>query len=211
GDALHLNFEFPDAAFYGDDYPVTITLENVSDTTLYDLHHMIQVEQGMQIYYSDGSVKEKISVSDYQTLGVGEFNPGDKLIIEASVNIFFNSEIMQNMLQSWIDVVDGVEQLIQAVKLVKTVVEVATSVYGCVNGCIGAIDEFVESAGKMTDEIKMLAKLSKNLLELKEACEGESENALQAADDFASSGLGAALELIASDPGRYLSDGFGYR
>ena len=32
---MHMNFIFPDSAFYGDDYTITIELENVSDKILY--------------------------------------------------------------------------------------------------------------------------------------------------------------------------------
>lgn len=60
GNALHLDFSFPDAAFYGEDYPVTITLTNVSDITLYNVSHVITgVEQGRVTYYSDGHVEEE--------------------------------------------------------------------------------------------------------------------------------------------------------
>lgn len=70
GDALHLHFEFPNAAYHGEDYPITITLTNVSDITLYNINHMVQIEQGMIVYYSDGTKKEKIERSSWKSIGV---------------------------------------------------------------------------------------------------------------------------------------------
>ncbi|WP_444433061.1 leucine-rich repeat protein [Ruminococcus sp.] len=70
GNTLNLHFDFPNAAYYGEDYPITITLSNVSDKTLYNINHIVQIEQGMEIYYSDGSKKEKIEKSSWKSIGV---------------------------------------------------------------------------------------------------------------------------------------------
>ncbi len=64
-------------------------------TFLYNVNHLVQIEQGMEIYYSDGTSKEKIEKSSWESIGVKAFHPGDKIIMETSVNIFFESEMME--------------------------------------------------------------------------------------------------------------------
>lgn len=41
GNALHLNFSFPSVTYEDDDYPMVITLTNVSDITLYNVHNSL--------------------------------------------------------------------------------------------------------------------------------------------------------------------------
>ena len=98
GDALHLHYEFPNSAYFGEDYPVTITLTNVSDRTLYNVSHLItEVEQGKIIYDPADGTKDIVytSESDESWFAFApEFKPGDKLVIELSIEILFGSEYM---------------------------------------------------------------------------------------------------------------------
>lgn len=98
GDALHLHYEFPNSAYFGQDYPVTITLTNVSDRTLYNVSHLItEVEQGKIIYDPADGTKDIVytSESDESWFAFApEFKPGDKLVIELSIEILFGSEYM---------------------------------------------------------------------------------------------------------------------
>lgn len=201
GNALHLHFEFPDTAYYAEDYTITSTLTNVSDITLYNIQHLVQVEQGMSVYYSDGSSKTKIEVSDWASSGVvREFHPGDQIIIEMSVNIFFKSEVIQHELEKLIGIVDGVENLVNAVKVVKTVFELVSICAGCVDGCASAIDEIVDGAVELTKKMKLFKELHACLVEFIDIY-GETGNAtLDAAISLGNSGLQATLGLLTADP-----------
>jgi len=201
GDALHLHFDFPDTAYYAEDYIITATLTNVSDITLYNVRHLVQVEQGMGVYYSDGSSKHKIEVSDWADSGLlREFQPGDQIIIEMSVNIFFQSEVIQYQLEQLIGVVDDIENLVNAVKVVKTVFELVNIVSGCVNGCASAIDNIVDGAVELTNKMKLFKELHACLVEFIDVY-GETGNAtLDAAISLGNSGIQATLALLTADP-----------
>ena len=206
GNALHLHFEFPDAAYYGEDYPITITLENVSDITLYNISHAVQIEQGMEIFYSDGTSKSRIERSQWETVGVKEFHPGDKLIIEASVNIFFKSELMEQKLQQWIGFVDDVEQLMNAFKMLKTAYNATESLINCVSGCSRALDGFVASAGTSADKVELFKQLHGKISGLMLSYSKSGNKTLDAAVKLANSGVSASLNAITDDPDEWLKN-----
>ncbi len=206
GDALHLHFEFPNAAYYGEDYPITITLTNVSDITLYNINHMVQIEQGMIVYYSDGTKKEKIERSSWKSIGVREFHPGDKIMIETSVNIFFESEIIQMELEKLIGIVDGIEQLVNAFKAIQTAIDATDALINCVSGCSKALDDFNFSSGGDQEKLELFKQLHSRITGLASSYTTSGNKTIDAAVGLANSGVNASLNAITSDPDEWLKN-----
>ena len=206
GNALNLHFEFPNAAYYGVDYPITITLTNVSDITLYNVSHMVQIEQGMIIYYADGSKKEKIELSDWKVVGVKEFHPGDQIIIQASVNIFFQSERIQMELEKLIGIVDGIEQLVNAYKAIQTAIDATNALFNCVDGCSKSLDNFNFSAGGDKDKLELFKQLYGKISGLASSYSTSGNKTLDAAAALANSGLNVSLNAITNDPDKWLKE-----
>ncbi|MGN1418891.1 MAG: leucine-rich repeat protein [Acutalibacteraceae bacterium] len=209
GNAMHLHFEFPDAAYYGVDYPVTITLTNVSDKTLYNVCHAIKgIEQGRITYYSDGSVEKEVYM-DTGFVGrefVKEFNPGDKIVIELSINILFESKLMEYQLEKMIGFVDNVESFINAYKGVMAGLNALKAVSNCVSGCIKALDKFASSSyGLTSDKIELATKLHKSLSKLYGAYTSSGNKAFDGASKLANSTLSLTLHAITSDPVEFLT------
>ncbi len=204
GSALNLHFEFPSAAYYGEDYPITITLTNVSDRTLYNVNHMVQIEQGMEVFYSDGSSKEKIETSDWKAFGVEEFNPGDKIIIETSVNIFFESEIMQAKIESYIGMIDGLEQLVEAYKAVNVAANAIDGLKSCVSGCVKALDDFVASSTVSKAKAELFKQLHSKLSGLYSKYSKSGSKTFDAVAGLANSGISTTLNVITNDPQDWL-------
>ena len=206
GNALHLHYEFPDSTYYNDDYPITVTLENVSDITLYNLSHKIQIEQGMVYYYADGSTTEQIDPSQWYSSGViPEFHPGDKLIMEMTVNIFFKSERIEQKLEELIDIVDGVEQLLNAYKAVKTCIEVVETTQKAISGAAKALDQ-IDFTLQNVDKKKLIlgAELGKSISELWMACSTSGNKTFDEVLKTANAGVNVALDAITNDPEDWL-------
>ena len=208
GDALHLHFEFPNAAFYGEDYPIKITLENVSDITLYNISHKIQIVQGMEYYYADGTTYSKIETSEWFSSGkLREFHPGDKIIMEADVNIFFQSEKIAGQLQNMCDLVTGMEELMKAYKAVQAGLDAAKFLENVISGCAEAIDNFdftlsTETAAKL----ELFRELHKNISSIYLAYSKFDNDFFDAAIRLANSGVGAAMNAICEDPDTWLRE-----
>ena len=97
GSALNMNIYIPRYTFKGDNYPVRIELENVSDRTLYNVsNRIIGIYEGQVTYYSDGSCEEEYLLSSGAEPPVFEhdFKPGDKLVIQTTVTILFESKLI---------------------------------------------------------------------------------------------------------------------
>ncbi len=206
GDALHLHFEFPNAAYHAEDYPIRITLENVSDITLYNINHMVQIEQGMKVYYSDGTSKERIETSEWESVGVEKFNPGDQIIIEVDVNIFFESEVIQWELEKLIGIVDGIEQLINAIDAIQTVLDITKGLMNCVDGCVEALDNFDFSSVTNMSKLKLFKELYKNISELASSYATSGDKTIDAAVGLTNTGIIAVLDAITSDPAEWLEN-----
>lgn len=206
GNALSLHFEFPDSAYYGENYPITITLENVSDVTLYNLSHAVQIEQGMEIFYSDGTSKQKIERSKWETVGVDEFRPGDKIIIQTSVNIFFESEVIERKLEQWVGFVDDIEQLMNAFKMLKTAYDATESLINCVSGCSKALDSFILSSGGSSDKLELFKQLHSKISGLALSYSTSGNKTLDAAVKLANSGVSTSLNAITNDPDEWLKN-----
>ncbi len=125
GSAMHMTFEVPGIVYYGKNCPVRVTLENVSDMPVYFMTHKINsVGQYKILSYSDGnSVKE-----EYGTAGGGSiyreiFNPGEKMIIELSTNILFDSDFIKERFFDTGASIDGLDTMIKAFEVYEKAAE----------------------------------------------------------------------------------------
>jgi len=99
GSAMRLTYYVPDAAYYGKQYTFRAELENVSDRTLYNVSHLITgLKQCKITHYSDGKVEETVYSNEGNVASdfAKYFRPGDKLVLEVSTTIQFESEIIQD-------------------------------------------------------------------------------------------------------------------
>ena len=208
GNALHLHFEFPNAAYHGEDYPITITLTNVSDITLYNISHKVQIEQGMETYYSDGTHKERVETSDWISSGViSEFHPGDQIVIETSVNIFFESEIMERKLESMIGKITGAEQFLEGMKAVQAGIDATDALIDCVTGCSNALDHFDFDLSTESDaKLELFKQLQSRISDLTLSYSTSGNKTIDAAVKLANSGVSATLNAITEDPDEWLKN-----
>ncbi|MBE5874618.1 MAG: hypothetical protein E7287_09480, partial [Lachnospiraceae bacterium] len=205
GNALRLHFEFPNAAYTGEDYPITITLTNVSDTTLYNINHKVQIVQGMEIYYSDGSSKKRIEESDWKYKNAPKFKPGDSIVIETSVNIFFESEIMKKKLEELVGIVDDVEKIANTFDAIETVIDVTGSLVDCIGGCAKALSS-ADLSNFSPSKLKATTKMCNVIAELDSACKTGNNDVIGASSSFVTTGMSATLNAISSDPVEWLTE-----
>ena len=180
GSAMHMTFYVPDAAFHDDDYTVRIELENVSDKVIYNVRHRItDIEQYKITYYSDGTQ----TTTDYDTptdndrISVPEFYPGDKLIMEVPIRILFESEMIQNQLESFLGSMQQFKQLLNAYKAVSTGIGLFTDLFGYIRNSSKILDDFI-SGSKVIDAVKkqVCLKLVDELSKLLEKCTNSPDN-----------------------------------
>ena len=180
GSAMHMTFYVPDAAFHDDDYTVRIELENVSDKVIYNVRHRItDIEQYKITYYSDGTQ----TTTDYDTptdndrISVPEFYPGDKLIMEVPIRILFESEMIQNQLESFLGSMQQFKQLLNAYKGVSTGIGLFTDLFGYIRNSSKILDDFI-SGSKVIDAVKkqVCLKLVDELSKLLEKCTNSPDN-----------------------------------
>ena len=210
GDALHLHFEFPNAAYYGEDYPVTITLTNVSDITLYNVTHRITyIEQGRVTYYSDGSVDKEVYMAESDASWykfVPEFKPGDKIVIELGINIMFESKLIEYQIEQMIKQVDAAEQFINGFKAVMAGLNAANTLVNVITGCSVAIgsflgaDDYASIAGNKANLFKALHSKISSL----DKYMTSGNKTFDAAAKLANTGLSATLNAITEDPETWL-------
>ena len=89
-----------------------------------------------------------------------EFHPGDKIIIETAVNIFFQSELIQYEIEKLIGMADGAEQIMKAFKAIQSGIEAAEMLQKCVSSCAKSLDVFDFT---LTNESEKKTELSKNV------------------------------------------------
>ena len=205
GNAMHLDFEFPNATYYNDDYPIKITLTNVSNKPLYNVNHMVQIEQGMEVHYNDGSVDKKIKKSQWESIGVEQFNPGDKIIIEASVNVFFKSKKIEQQLNKYIDMVDDMENIINMYNAAKSIYDIASGFKNTIDGCMKGIDLFVNSAGMASDKIALAKELKKSIVDFTLKYSKSENDVIDAIIKTSSSSVGLQLESLSKNPEEWIS------
>ena len=212
GNALRLHFEFPDAAFTGQEYPVTVTLTNVSNKSLYHVTSLISdIEQGRVTYYSDGHVEKEVYINTgfVGSEFVEEFKPGDKLVIQLDITILFESVLMNYYKEQAVGFVDGIEQLMKAVNMVQTAESVFTSLVGAVKGCSKALDNFMSNLSP-ADEIaigiekmKLARELWKNLSSLRKYTTTGNKVADRALDLMDASVING-LDMLTKNPAEFL-------
>ena len=63
--------------------------------------------------YSDGHTEEKVykDQKNLGSIGVDEFKPGDKLVIQLTTNIMFQSEVIHRELNKCIGIVDIIKKI----------------------------------------------------------------------------------------------------
>ncbi|MGN0468947.1 MAG: hypothetical protein ACI4GY_09510, partial [Acutalibacteraceae bacterium] len=194
GNALKLSFEMPDIAYYGEDYPITVSLTNVSDIALYNINHALAVYQGMEYYYSDGRTKKKLQTSPGNSFSVDCLNPGDSIIIETTVNIFFESEVINMAKQSMIEEVNRLEKANKIYKIISTTLDAANSICENAKTVVVSIKELelvVEPASlsAVCDLYEEITDFAKTLSDDKEASDKlfkYSDKLVDIADDISS-------------------------
>ena len=155
GSAMKMTFHIPEAAYKDVDYTVKIELENVSDKVLYNVTHSITGwEQGKITYYSDGSEVREIYGSGGMvgSKDISAFYPGDKIVIEVSFEILFESTIMKNLMET----VNQAEQLSESFQAIKSAYDLIKSLTGFCSSAGSSLDKIIK-AGKVTDTEKMKA------------------------------------------------------
>ncbi|MBQ3006387.1 MAG: leucine-rich repeat protein [Clostridia bacterium] len=211
GNALHLNFTFPNAAYHGDDYPITITLTNVSDKTLYNVSHCITgLKQSKIVHYSDNTVKNVLYVDtggvDYKF--AKEFKPGDKIVMELTTNILFESELIEYKLEKYCSYIDGFEQLYNTYKAVKIIESVSTSLVKCISNCSTALDNFMKdatsSAGILYDKIELSKTLYSEISNLYSQVTTSGSAIFDSAAYMTYTGLLGILNAVTMEPAEWL-------
>lgn len=151
GSAFALTFEVPDVTYYNEDAIIRITLENVSDRTIYNVTHSVEyLKQCRVTYVSDGNVDEE-TYSEASKLGyitIHEMDPGDKLVIELSANIMFDSQALKDMLENWIGAVDDIEKFCNLFDIAQ---KLADTVYNLFSALVTTFTSAVESLIALDD------------------------------------------------------------
>lgn len=117
GSALKMTVTVPDMTFYGDNYPVRISITNVSDRTLYNVSHSIKGFKEAKITrFSDKLAVEEVYMDEEElaSLSSKEFKVGDELVIEVNADIEFRSRILRASLGELKDEVEGIDALSKA-------------------------------------------------------------------------------------------------
>ncbi len=123
GTAMHMTVYAPAAAYYGEDYNVRIEIENVSDRPIYGFTHTYKgLTQYRSTLYSDGKViKEELNKASENKVDYIEiFNPKDKLVIDVSAEVFFESEIVKNEFEGLNIYLDEIKALLDRITLHNT-------------------------------------------------------------------------------------------
>ena len=163
GSALHMTFEVPAVTYYGEDYPIKITLENVSHKPIYNLTNVIYgLKQCRVTTYSDGSVEEyEVSSGVHDTKSKEVFNPGDKIVIEMVTNITFQSELIEHNLEQLCKHIDAFESLMNACKGFKAIYSISQILCGKVGPFIKFVNEVIDAAIDEAESEELAEKLNK--------------------------------------------------
>ncbi|MBR5527432.1 MAG: hypothetical protein IKV97_00400, partial [Clostridia bacterium] len=147
GSAMHMTIEVPGITYYNEDYPIRITLENVSHKPIYNISHAITgLKQCRVTVYSDGHIEEETYV-DEGTVGsirTEVFNPGDKMVIELTSNIMFQSELIRYNLEQLCGYVDQIETLYNAYNAVMAGANLISALSGAISGISANIDDVLD-------------------------------------------------------------------
>ena len=179
GSAMKLTFEVPRTTYRGDHYPIKITLTNVSDRTLYNVRHEItNLIQSKVTYYSDGSAEETkyLETGYLGNIGVEEFKPGDKIVIELTTEILFESAVFQYQAERFASTISGIASIMKAAEMITNAGEAAEDLGSFLSDASGAVTK-----GWISEEG---FKSVHSLLDLTDYMEFGSGNAVKPGDNF---------------------------
>ena len=132
----------------------------------------------MKVYLDDGTEKRRVETSDWESIGVAEFHPGDKLVIVISANIFFESEEIKRRLQSYIDSLAELEKLIETYEFVTFLSDVVSSAINILNASIESLDDVLEFAESVQTNVELIMDLIEAIASLEKAITSDEVSAL---------------------------------
>lgn len=102
GDALKMTIACPEYSCYGYEYPIRITMKNVSDMPIYDLEHDVKATHGYYSYkvvYDDGTYtcteKDVPLTSTSKKIHVSELQPGQSAVIDLTISDMWKSPLQK--------------------------------------------------------------------------------------------------------------------
>ncbi len=121
--AMKLTWYLPDTAYANEEYIARAVLENVTeDRTLYNVSHMITgLKKAKVTYYSNQTVKESVEIDDGRLAGgfAREFAPGEQLVIELSIPVTTDSDVVKRQAAGYEAAIREMEKLYSALPLVR--------------------------------------------------------------------------------------------
>lgn len=104
GNALRMNIVVPSVAIYGEDYPVRIEIENVSDRSVYNLSNSVDKVLQTKFLAVDAEGCEKyFEENALGYVAVDELKPGEKIVAELKSNILFQSNVIKDKIATLAD------------------------------------------------------------------------------------------------------------
>ncbi|MBQ9894501.1 MAG: hypothetical protein IJM38_03865 [Ruminococcus sp.] len=111
GNALKMTIEAPNYSCLGYDYPIRITLTNVSDRPIYGLEHTVKAQQGTYTYKHIASNGERVCIKETETfdpknggntgggktISVDTLNPGESAVIDIKVHDAWKSPLQKEL------------------------------------------------------------------------------------------------------------------
>ena len=167
---------------------------------------LVSVEQGVSVYYEDASMGTKTKIENFGTAGVKELHPGDSIVMVANVNIIFKSETIQEKLDKFIGVIDGIEKVVEGYKTVKSIFSVVDTAKKAMGGCLEAIMKFDQSAGEFKDKAELFKKLYSSVSSVAEKIDTGDNKVLAASAGLLDSGIKKTLDFITTDPEKWLRE-----
>ncbi len=201
GTDMHLTFNIPDTAYYGEDYHVEIILENVSDHVIYGVKHEVtEVISQHVVYYSDGS-EELLENIKYpgDLIYVNEFKPGDKLIIDVVKNINWKSVLIEKQKESLKEKISSFETFYNGYKAVETGLNLAKSLGSFLSSASSNIDKII-SASSSGEMRSAASKLSTSVRKLMSKVSKGDSDAIKTLDKLKGMGIYDEIMKIADDP-----------
>ena len=204
GSAFLLTLEVPEVVYYGTNADICITLTNVSDRTMYNVSHVINntVQKRLTYTTKDGetTVDEEIigSSGGSQHYVVHEFNPGDRLVIEASIEICFDAKELKQRFKDLLEEMKSLSDSISAMTDIFDAFDTASDISGDLSDFMSDANKAVE-AGKMSMDAIDAAESFGKLTDYMDFSKGEVENR-----DSTPSFFGMLSDLVDSLPIRYV-------
>ena len=203
GKALHMDIYIPRYAYYGDQYNVRIELTNVSGKPIYNISNTIgMIEEGRYTYYSDGTVEHEVYLSQSGPSAFKRvFNPGDKLVLETSVPILFQSKLYEYYKDQAAQSIDRIGHLLTGINEMNKALDFASSAFDILSGFSGAIDTITESVDLGMDKIESLMEMGVATKDLLELCnDGDYSSFLEKSEYLQGTGVMDEMKSFLDDP-----------